>query len=67
MNIGTIFMSAGGLIMLFEIFGMLTGTLGGPEVIYYVGGLLEGVGLVFVLAGLAIREEYRQKGDVAIG
>ena len=57
-GIGTILMSFGGLIMLIEIIGILTGTLGGPEILYFFGGVLEGVGVVFFLGGFAIREEY---------
>ena len=57
-NIGTIFMSGGGLILLLEIVGLLTGTLGGPRILYFLGGVLEGMGVVFFLAGFVIREEY---------
>jgi hypothetical protein len=57
-TIGTVFMSFGGFIMLLEIVGILTGTLGGPEILYFLGGVLEGVGMVFVLAGFLIKEDY---------
>ncbi len=63
-NIGTVFMAIGGFIMLLEIFGMLTGVFGGPELLYFVGGLLDGLGLVFVLGGFVIREEYRHKWEM---
>ena len=53
-------MSVGGFIILIEIFGILTGTLGGPEIVYFLGGLLEGVRVVFFLGGFAILEEYRK-------
>lgn len=52
-------MSFGGLIMIFEIVGIISGTLGGPEILYFLGGLLEGLGFVFFLGGFAIREENR--------
>lgn len=51
-------MSLGGLIILIEILGILTSTLGGPPLLYFLGGLFEGVGMVFFLGGFAIREEY---------
>jgi hypothetical protein len=56
-SIGTILLSIGSIILLFEILGMLTGTLGGPPFLYFLGGLLDGVGVVFFLSGFAIREE----------
>ncbi|MFW9868683.1 MAG: hypothetical protein ACFFFO_07215 [Candidatus Thorarchaeota archaeon] len=58
-SIGTVLMSFGGLIMIFEIVGIISGTLGGPEILYFLGGLLEGLGFVFFLGGFAIREENR--------
>ena len=57
-------MSVGGLIILIEIVGILTGTLGGPELLYFLGGVLEGVGVVFVLGGFVIREEYGKKREL---
>jgi hypothetical protein len=63
-NIGTVLMSFGGLIMLFEIVGMLTGTLGGPEILYFLGGALDGLGMVFFLGGFAIREEGQKNGEL---
>lgn len=54
-NIGTILLSFGGLIILLEIFGFLTGTFVGPEYLYFLGGVFEGIGVVFVLSGFAIR------------
>ncbi|MGD9395440.1 MAG: hypothetical protein PVJ05_03335 [Candidatus Thorarchaeota archaeon] len=59
-NIGTVLMSIGGLIMLIEIVGFLTGVFLGPEALYFLGGMLEGVGVVFFLCGLAILEEGRK-------
>ena len=50
--------------MLLEIVGILTGTLGGPEILYFLGGVLEGLGMVFVLGGFAIREEYIGKMEM---
>lgn len=63
-NIGTILMSTGGIIMLFEILGILTGTLGGPPVLYFLGGVLEGLGMVFFLGGFVIREEYGKNREM---
>ncbi|MFW9834784.1 MAG: hypothetical protein ACFFEK_12365 [Candidatus Thorarchaeota archaeon] len=63
-NIGTVFMSFGGLIMLIEIVGMLTSTLGGPEILYFLGGVLEGVGVVFFIGGFAIREECQDNREL---
>jgi hypothetical protein len=59
-NIGTVLMSVGGLIMLFEIFGLLTGIFIGPESLYFLGGMLEGTGVVFFLCGFAFLEEGRK-------
>lgn len=59
-KIGTVLLSVGFLIILIEIGGILTGTLGGPEIFYFLGGLLEGVGVVFFFSGFAILEEYRK-------
>jgi len=66
-NIGTVLMSIGGLIMLIEIFGLLTGIFIGPEALYFLGGMLEGWGVVFFLGGFAILEEgmkYRKTGEL---
>jgi hypothetical protein len=60
-NIGTVLMSIGGIIILIEILGILTGTLGGPPIFYFLGGLLEGLGVVFFLGGFAILEEGRKE------
>lgn len=46
--------------MLIEIVGFLTGVFLGPEALYFLGGMLEGVGVVFFLCGLAILEEGRK-------
>ena len=59
-NIGTVFLSVGGLIILLEIFGLITGVFVGPEFLYFVGGALEGLGMVFFMSGFLIREEYGQ-------
>ena len=53
-------MSIGGLIMIFEIVGMLTGVFIGPEALYFLGGMLEGWGVVFFLGGFAVLEEGRK-------
>jgi len=58
MNLGTIFLALGSIIMLFEIVGMFTGIFVGPDFLYFLGGVLEGVGVVFVLSGFVIREEF---------
>lgn len=60
-NIGTVLMSIGGIIILIEIVGILTGTLGGPAIFYFLGGLLDGLGVVFFLGGFAILEESRKE------
>jgi hypothetical protein len=52
-------LSVGGFIILIEIVGILTGTLGGPEMFYFVGGLFEGLGVVLFLGGFAVLEESR--------
>jgi hypothetical protein len=57
-------MSIGGIIILFEIVGILSGTLGGPPFLYLLGGVLEGAGMVFFLGGFAIREEYGSKREM---
>ncbi|MGY5856519.1 MAG: hypothetical protein RTS72_07950 [Candidatus Thorarchaeota archaeon] len=57
-NIGTVLLSFGGLIILLEIFGLVTGVFVGPEFLYFVGGALEGVGMVFFLSSFLIREDY---------
>ncbi|MFW9793040.1 MAG: hypothetical protein ACFFEE_01960 [Candidatus Thorarchaeota archaeon] len=58
-NIGTVLMSVGGIIIIIEIVGILTDTIGGPEIFYFLGGLLDGLGVVFFLGGYAVLEEYR--------
>lgn len=50
--------------MLIEIVGMLTSTLGGPEILYFLGGVLEGVGVVFFIGGFAIREECQDNREL---
>lgn len=57
-------MSIGGFIMLIEIIGILTSSLGGPEILYFLGGVLEGVGVVFFLGGFAIREECQKSQEL---
>ncbi len=57
-KIGTVFLSIGGLIILIEIIGLLTGSFVGPEVLYFLGGVLEGVGVVFFLSDFVIRNGY---------
>ena len=57
-NLGNVFLAIGSLIMLIEIVGMLTGTLSGPEILYFLGGAFEGIGVVFVLEGFLIRKDY---------
>lgn len=59
-NIGTVLMSFGSLIILIEILGFLTGVFIGPEAFYFLGGMLEGIGVVFFLCGFAILEEGRK-------
>jgi hypothetical protein len=59
-NIGAILMSIGGFIMLFEIFGLMTGVFIGPEALYFLGGVLEGTGVVLFLCGFAVLEEGRK-------
>ena len=59
-NIGTVLMSIGGLIMLIEIVGILTGVFLGPEVLYFLGGMLDGWGVIFFLSGFAFLEEGRK-------
>ncbi|MHA2079149.1 MAG: hypothetical protein ACXABN_17330 [Candidatus Thorarchaeota archaeon] len=57
-NIGTVLLSIGSFIILLEIVGIFTGTLGGPPFLYFLGGALDGVGMVFFIGGFVIREEY---------
>ena len=57
-NIGTILLSIGSLFILFELFGLMTGILVGPAALYFLGGVIEGVGVVFVLSGFLIRNDY---------
>ena len=57
-NIGTILLSFGSFFILFEIFGLLTGIFIGPAPLYFLGGVIEGVGVVFFLSGFLIREDY---------
>ena len=57
-NLGNGFLTIGTFIILIELVGILTGTLGGPEIIYFLGGMFEGIGVVFVLSGFLIRESY---------
>jgi hypothetical protein len=54
-NVGTILMAFGGFILLLEIIGILTNTLGEPLFLYFIGGLLEGLGMVFILDGFVFR------------
>ena len=57
-NIGTILLSIGSLFILFELFGLMTGIFVGPAALYFLGGVIEGVGVVFVLSGFLIRNDY---------
>ena len=57
-NIGTILLSIGSLFILFELFGLMTGIFVGPAALYFLGGVIGGVGFVFVLSGLLIINEY---------
>ena len=57
-RIGTVLLSFGGLIMLLEIVGFLTGVFVGPGFLYFLGGVLEGVGVVFFLSDFVIRSGY---------
>ena len=57
-NIGTILLSIGSLFILFELFGLMTGVFVGPAALYFLGGVIEGVGVVFVLSGFLIRNDY---------
>jgi len=58
-KIANVCLSIGGFIILLEIVGILSGTLGGPPILYFMGGLLEGVGVVFFFGGFAFLEESR--------
>ena len=53
---GTVFLSFGMLIILLEIVGMFTGIFIGPDFLYFLGGFLDGLGVVFVVSGFVIRE-----------
>ena len=55
-NIRTILLSFGSFFILFELFGLLTGVFVGPVPLYFLGGVIEGIGVVFVLSGFLIRE-----------
>lgn len=63
-KVGTIFLAIGSIIMLFEIVGILSGTLGGPPIFYFLGGVLDGIGFVFFLGGFAIREEFHRNKEI---
>ncbi len=63
-NIGTILLTVGSFIMLLEIIGIFTGTLGGPPILYFLGGVLEGIGVVFVLGGFVIREQQVRNKEI---
>lgn len=63
-EMGTVLMSFGGLIMLIEILGMLTGTLGGPPLLYFLGGLSEGLGVVLFISAFVIRGEYEKRREM---
>jgi hypothetical protein len=63
-NVGTVLMSFGGFIMIIEIVGILTGTLVGPEFLYFMGGVLEGSGVVLFLGGFVTREEYNPSREL---
>ena len=62
--LGTVFLSFGMLIILLEIVGMFTGIFIGPDFLYFLGGVLEGVGVVFVLSGFVIREEFTMNNEM---
>jgi len=59
-NLGIVFLALGSIIMLFEIAGILTGTLGGPPFLYFLGGAFEGIGVVFFISGILIRDNYQE-------
>ncbi|MFW9767246.1 MAG: hypothetical protein ACFFF9_01315 [Candidatus Thorarchaeota archaeon] len=59
-RIGNVLLSIGSFFILIEIIGILTDTLGGPSIFYFLGGLVEGLGVVFFLGGIAFREEYEK-------
>ena len=44
--------------MLLMIVGMFTNIFVVPDFLYFVGGVLEGVGVVFVLSSFVIKEDY---------
>ena len=58
-KIGSVLLSIGSFFILIEVIGILTDTLGGPPIFYFIGGLIEGLGVVFFLGGFAILEESR--------
>ena len=61
---GTIFLSIGSIIILFEIVGILTGTFWWPPALYFLGGVLEGMGVVFFIGGFLIRENYQNNSEM---
>ena len=63
-NFGTVFLALGSIIMLFEIVGFLSGTLGGPPFLYFLGGVLEGVGVVFFIGDSLTRESYQTNREL---
>ncbi len=63
-NIGTIFLSFGSFFLLFELFGLMTGAFLGPAPLYFLGGVIEGMGVVFFLSGFLIREGYSKNREM---
>ncbi len=61
---GTIFLALGSIIMLFEIVGIFSGSLGGPPFLYFLGGVLEGIGVVFFLGGFLIRDNFHDNREI---
>lgn len=63
-NIGIVLLSFGNLLFLLELVGLLTGTFVGPVFLYFLVGVLEGVGMVFFLSGFTIGRNYVQNMEM---
>ena len=59
-SIGTVLLSIGSIIMLLMMVGMFTNIVVVPDFLYFIGGVLEGVGVVFFLSSFVIKEDYTQ-------
>ena len=59
-SIGTVLLSIGSIIMLLMMVGMFTNIFVVPDFLYFIGGVLEGVGVVFFLSSFVIKEDYTQ-------